>query len=73
MTQDKNNDAIEPDPQGDDHGLSSERRSIWSEFAGYLMENKKWWLIPIIVVILLFILILALGSTPAGVFIYTIF
>ncbi|MBN1868215.1 hypothetical protein JW916_13095 [Candidatus Sumerlaeota bacterium] len=54
-------------------GLSGGRRSIWVEFFEYLMENKKWWLLPILLAILLFMAILVLSASPAGIAIYTLF
>jgi len=49
------------------------RRSLLSEFVEYLMENKKWWMIPIIVMVLLLALVLILAGTPAATFIYPLF
>ena len=44
------------------------------EFATFLMERKKYWLLPIIIVLVLFggLIILSQGSAVAP-FIYTIF
>ncbi len=44
-----------------------------SEMWGFLASNKKWWLAPIIVLLLLFAALIALGSTAAAPFIYTLF
>ena len=49
------------------------RRSLLSEFVEYLMENKKWWMIPIIVMVVLLGALLFFASTPAAPFIYTLF
>jgi hypothetical protein len=49
------------------------RRSIGSEFIAYLMQNKKWWMIPILVMILLLAIVLLFGSSPAAPFIYPLF
>jgi hypothetical protein len=46
---------------------------IVREFLQFLMENKKWWLIPILVAVGLISLLVWLGSGPAAVFIYPIF
>ncbi|NQU43631.1 hypothetical protein HQ520_10115 [bacterium] len=51
----------------------AKRRGLAGEFMEYLMENKKWWMIPIIITFLLLALILVLGSTTVAPFIYTIF
>ena len=43
------------------------------EFVDFLLDNKKWWLIPIILVLFLVGLLIVLGGTAAAPFIYTIF
>ncbi len=43
------------------------------EFWGFLKENKKFWLIPIIVVMLLLGLLIVFGGSSAAPFIYTLF
>ncbi len=49
------------------------RESFLSEFVHFLMENKKWWLIPIVTVLLLIGVLLIAGGTGAAPFIYTLF
>lgn len=49
------------------------RDTIVSEFFSFLAHNKKWWLAPIIIILLLFGLLLVLGGTAAGPFIYPLF
>jgi len=39
----------------------------------FLLENKKWWLAPILVVLLLVGVLVVLGGTAAAPFIYTLF
>lgn len=46
---------------------------IIREFIDFLRHNKKWWLLPIILVLLILGVILVVGSTAAGPFIYTLF
>jgi hypothetical protein len=50
------------------------KMSILKEFWGFLMERKKWWLLPIIImlVILGLLVIFTEGSALAP-FIYTLF
>jgi hypothetical protein len=43
------------------------------ELWGFLRENKKWWLIPILIVLLLFGLLILLSGTGVAPFIYTLF
>jgi hypothetical protein len=44
-----------------------------AEFYDFLRDNKKWWLLPILIVIGIFAILVALASTPAAPFIYTLF
>ena len=43
------------------------------EYLRFLSQNKKYWMIPIIVVLLLIGLLVMLGGSVAGAFIYTLF
>ena len=43
------------------------------EYLRFLSRNKKYWLIPIIAVLLLIGLLVMLGGSVAGAFIYTLF
>lgn len=47
--------------------------SFFLELVMFLRHNKKWYLIPIVVSILLLGVLIALGSTGAAPFIYTLF
>lgn len=42
------------------------------EFGDFLLHNKKWWLTPIILMLVLMGILIALASTPAAPFIYTL-
>jgi hypothetical protein len=44
-------------------------RQFWS----FTIHNKKWWLAPVIVLLLLLGLLVALGTSGAAPFIYTLF
>ncbi len=44
-------------------------RELW----GFLAQNKKWWLLPILIVLLLFGLLILLSGTGLAPFIYTVF
>ena len=43
------------------------------EYLRFLSHNKKYWLIPIVAVLLLIGLLVMLGGSVAGAFIYTLF
>ena len=47
--------------------------TLISEFLGFLGENKKWWLLPILIALLAVGALLVLGATGAAPFIYTLF
>jgi hypothetical protein len=47
--------------------------SLAHEFWLFITENKKWWMIPIVLVFALVGVVVALSSTGALPFIYTIF
>lgn len=54
--------------------LGDERQqSLVEEFFVFVMENKAWWLVPILVVFALVGALLLLTSTGAAPFIYTLF
>jgi len=46
---------------------------FFSELWGFLRENKKWWLLPILIVLLLFSLLILLSGTGLAPFIYQLF
>ncbi len=43
------------------------------QLAAFLLENKKWWLAPIVVVLALVGVLVLLGGTGVAPFIYTLF
>lgn len=50
------------------------RVSIFKEFLQFLLERKKWWLIPIVTFLVLLGALLFLSQNPViAPFIYTIF
>lgn len=47
--------------------------SLLVDYLRFLAHNKKYWLIPVIAVLLLIGLLVMLGGSVAGAFIYPIF
>jgi Family of unknown function (DUF5989) len=47
--------------------------SLLGDFWGFLKENKKWWLLPIVLILLVFGLFIILSGTGLAPFIYTLF
>jgi hypothetical protein len=53
--------------------LLGKNQSFIRELVQFLLQNKKWWLAPIVLVILLMGILLILGGTGVAPFIYTLF
>ena len=68
-------DTESHDAERDSFSQQAEETSpgIMREFLDFLMENKKWWLAPIILVLLLMGVLTLLGGSAAAPFIYTLF
>lgn len=47
--------------------------NLITEFWGFLKQNKKFWLLPLIIIMLLLAALLIFSSTAAAPFIYTLF
>ncbi len=64
-----------PDKTGNDFAQQADeaQRGVVGEFIEFLATNKRWWLTPIIAALLFLGLIIILGGTAAGPFIYTLF
>jgi hypothetical protein len=67
--------AMENRPGGSDFQKMAEapRTGFVAEFFGFLRQNRKWWMLPMLVVILLLGALVLLGGTPLAPFIYTLF
>ena len=68
MTNDPQHEAKELDRQADQREMG-----LLAEFALFLRDNKKWWLVPILLVLALFGALIFLSSTTALPWIYAIF
>jgi hypothetical protein len=54
--------------------MAQEKRpAVAAELLRFLMENKKWWLLPIVLMLLLFGALAMFATTGAAPFIYTLF
>ena len=50
------------------------KRSLLREFVAFAIQEKKWWMIPLVVVLLLIAgLIIFAGSSPLAPFLYPLF
>jgi hypothetical protein len=49
------------------------RLPFLKDFWLFLIQNKKWWLVPILVILLVMGLLLTLSTTAAAPFIYSLF
>jgi hypothetical protein len=64
-----------PEP---DHGdflahAGRKRRGTVADFIAFLVDNKKWWLVPIVASVLVLGALVILGGTAVAPFIYTLF
>lgn len=62
-----------PSMQSFEEAAAEKRSSILGEFVGFLLENKKWWLLPIFLVLLGMGALVVLGGGPLAPYIYTLF
>jgi hypothetical protein len=70
-----------PDPKRESNNADSElarqaaapAKGIVGELWGFMRDNKKWWLAPILIVLLLLGALIFLAGTSAAPFIYTLF
>ncbi len=63
-----NTQKTEFEKAGEDKPLT-----LLQEFIAFVVENKKWWLVPILLAFSFLGLLVVLGSTGAAPFIYTLF
>ena len=49
------------------------RPGFVSELLAFVIESRKWWLMPIMIAVVLFGVLVFLASTGAAPFIYTLF
>jgi len=56
-----------------ERAAQDKRIGLIAEFAGFLADNKKWWLLPIIITVLILGALVILGGSGAAPFIYTLF
>ena len=62
------------DPNHEFEKASQQKQgNLLSEFMGFLKQNKKFWLLPLILVMLALAALLILSSSAAAPFIYTLF
>ena len=63
-----------PPPPDDFLTRAGDRRpGLLRELFEFVLQNKKWWLIPILIVLLVLGLLVALGSAGLAPFLYTVF
>jgi hypothetical protein len=56
-----------------DRAARAARSSIVGEFWQFLVQKKKWWLLPIVLVLFMLGALMLLGGTAAAPFIYSLF
>ena len=64
----------DPKPNEFEQAAAEQKRAgILSEVWGFMKQNKKWWLLPMILALLLFGVLVFLSTTGLAPFIYTLF
>jgi hypothetical protein len=63
----------EPEQKSFGQEATKRRRGPLAEFFVFVLQNKKWWLTPIIVVLVLVGALAVLGGTGVAPFIYSLF
>jgi hypothetical protein len=61
------------DPNDFEKAAQAKHTNLVGEFIGFMKQNKKFWLLPLVLVMLLLAGLLILSSTAAAPFIYTLF
>lgn len=64
---------MKPKSQFEKAAEQSGQVGFFRDFIGFLRQNKKWWLLPILLIFLLFGLLILLSGTGLAPFIYTLF
>ena len=65
---------MDPKPSPEFQRLAAgKQRGFLAQFLDFALDNKRWWLLPILVVVLLASLLIVLGGSGVAPFIYTIF
>jgi hypothetical protein len=49
------------------------RKGLAGDFWAFLLQNKKWWLLPILMMLLLFGVLIFVSGTALAPFIYSLF
>ena len=53
--------------------IKAKQHGILREFFDFAMDNKKFWLIPIVIILMAFGILFVIGGSSAAPFIYTLF
>ncbi len=64
-----------PNSAGNDFARRADlpQQGAWRSLFGFLMQNKKWWLLPIILCLLALWALILVGGSGAAPFIYALF
>ena len=69
----ENHPTAKPAPEPLSAAPEFQRRGLAREFWDYLMENKVWWMAPILLMVLLLAILLIFGGTALAPLIYPLF
>ena len=69
----RTNDGPNPPDSSFERAAQEKPPGLIRDFLAFLGENKKWWLLPLLIVLLLVGVLVVLGGTALGPFIYPLF
>ncbi len=72
MSNDESLQGAQPRLEFEDLAVGK-RRGLWREVGAFLIDTKKFWLIPIILLLALFGALVVLAASGAAPFVYTLF
>ena len=61
-------DRVEPNERENE-----QEKGLIGDFCAFLMENKKFWLLPIVLVLLLLVVVFIRGGVEVAPFVYDLF
>jgi len=63
-----------PEPSAFEKAAAEQKpRGFFGELLGFMKENKKWWLLPLLLALLILGVLIFLSGTGLAPFIYTLF
>lgn len=65
--------AERPDPEEIARRADAPRSGLLADLLGLMRRHRRWWLAPLLIVLLLVGVLLVVGASPLGPFLYPLF